>query len=321
MTSEVLQPPKLTLARLLLLGASSVVLCMSYFMAVFTPFPLAMATVIYGRAKGYLIALLGMVACLLFGHFFMGGDFTGTGSYVVLASLGLMISEILKRNWAPVKSLVIVGFLFIGVIAAGVVGALKAQDTSLEIYVTKEIAKVQSQFEAAKSEGKMSQDLIDLGLGRPAQELAQDAIQDIPTYFMMAVFFVLWVNCYLTLKGRRLLEPALEHAYDEKALIDFKMPFYGIYFVIAGFGLGIFNDSFQHASIASLMILRIVGIFYFFQGFGIALSLLNHYKIVGFFRTIMVMIVVLFIPWMLAVLGLFDTWFDFNSKFKKQVSN
>ncbi len=319
--SEVLQAPRLSMSRLLLLGASSVILCLSYLMAVFTPFPVAIATIMYGRVKGYAVALLGFSICIFLGLTLMKGDFTGAGTYLFLSFIGLLIAEILKKDWAPVRSLVFAGLSFIAIILASVGITLKTQKLDLHAVVSNEITRIQDQLKKARIDGTLKQDLDEIGLGQPAEELATQTLKTFPGYFIMGIFFVLWVNSYLALKARRLLQPTLDHKYDERTLLDFKMPLWGVYFVVTGLVLVLVADKIPYGDFTGMTLLRTVAVFYFFQGFGIFLSALNHYGILGFFRTLIVMLIVFFMPWILALVGLFDTWFDFNNKLKKQVSN
>ncbi len=319
--SEVLQPPRLSMSRLMLLGASSVVLCLSYLMAVFTPFPVAIATIMYGRVKGYAVALLGFSTCLVLSLTLMKGDFTGAGSYLMLSLIGLLIAEILRKDWAPVRSLLFAGLSLIAIVVASVGITLKTQKLDLHAVVSTEITRIQDQLKKAQTEGTLQQELDEIGLGQPADELATQTLKTFPGYFIMGIFFVLWVNSYLALKARRLLQPSFDHKHDERSLLDFKMPLWGVYFVVVGLVLVLVADKIPYGDFAGMTLLRMVGVFYFFQGFGIFLSVLNHYGILGFFRTLIVMMIVFFVPWLLALVGLFDTWFDFNNKLKKQVSN
>lgn len=322
MTTEILQAPKLSTSRMLLLGASSVVLCLSYLMAMFTPFPLAMATVLYGRARGYGMVAVGFFVCILLGQFVFL-DYTLAGSYALLALFAAIISETVLRSWAPVRSVVITGLVFLATLIGTGYSYVKSQNSTLNAVVTAEVSTVLARIEEAKKAGSFNQDLADLGLARPATEIAQEVINTIPGYVFMGIFFVLWVNMYLVLKGRRLLQPAQTHQYDEGTLLNFKMPLVGVYVVVAGLALSMWGAQVSPVwgETVGLALLRGIGVFYFFQGFGVALGFLNHFQIVGFFRTLFVMAVVFFVPWMVALLGLFDTWFDFNQKIKKKVSN
>ncbi len=320
MSTEILQTPKLSTSRLLLLGAASVVLCLSSYMAMFTPFPIAMAVVLYGRVRSYGVALLGLLACSLVGFLFFGGP-VFTASYAVLMLFAALIAEVTLRGWRPVRSMVITG----GVVLSGLVAALWAylqqRNIALESAVTEMVTYGLARFEEASKAGGPS--LVSLGLARPIEELVQQIISTLPGYTIVGVFCLLWVNMYLVLKGRRLLQPALMHDHNEHALLGFKMPLAGVYAVVVGLALSVWGSELKQPWIdpVATTLLMTVGVFYFFQGLGVALNFLNHFQIMGFFRTLLVMAVVFFVPWVVALLGLFDTWFDFNQKFKEKVSN
>ena len=321
MNTEVLQPPKLSPARLLLLGAASVVLCLSYLMAVFTPFPVAMATVLYGRARGYLVVLTGGVVCLASGRF-LTGDYTLVVCYAIMALFGVMIAETLLRGWRPVRAMLVCGLVTIGLAGAALGYSLSVTGLTAQQYATQEVSGVVARLEEARAEGKFTQDLIDLGLARPPAEIATDILRLIPGYLFIGTYFVLWVNMFLALKGRRLLHSGTPVPHDERALLTMKVPFEGVYLVVLGLVLVVLAEQIPWglSEAAGMTLLRMLGVFYFFQGFGVMLDYLNHFSVVGFFRSLLVMGVVLLAPVLVAAVGLFDTWFDFVSKLPKKTN-
>ena len=64
-------------------------------------------------------------------------------------------------------------------------------------------------------------------------------------------------------------------------------------------------------------IVKCLGIFYFFQGFGIFSDLLTFMGIMGFFRSLIVMVVIFMAYYLIVAAGLFDNWFDFRKYFEK----
>ena len=66
-----------------------------------------------------------------------------------------------------------------------------------------------------------------------------------------------------------------------------------------------------------MTIIKCLGIFYFFQGFGIFSDLLNFLGVLGFLRTFIVMAVMFTAYPLVAAGGLFDNWFDFRKYFVK----
>lgn len=319
MNTEVMQPPQLTNKRLLLLGVSSVVLCISFIMAIFAPFPLAMASILYGRTKGFLIGIMGLVLTLGFAQF-MYRDSTLTGFYFMVLILGLGIGEIANRGISPVKGIVVLGLSFMTLAGALTFSYLKSQNVTLEQFIVRELKsssdKLAEQKEAiAQSSDKNSVELLQL-LDRP-DLLAKQMIESLPMYFFVGVFVMLWFNTFLALKSRRLLLSGQDHAFSEKNLLNFKVPFAVIYPLIAGLAMAVFGAKFGLEA-WGLIIVQCLGVFYFFQGFGIFSDLLSFLGVRGFFRTLLVMVTIFMANYLIAVAGLFDNWFDFRKYFVKQ---
>ena len=117
MSSEVMQNPQLSMGRLVLLGVSSLVLCISFIMSIFAPLPLALAVIMYGRTKGYLTGLLGLLSSFILASLIYG-DLTLFGFYLCVLIFGFGIAEIVIRNISPVKAMAAFGISFI-LIATG----------------------------------------------------------------------------------------------------------------------------------------------------------------------------------------------------------
>jgi uncharacterized protein YybS (DUF2232 family) len=155
-------------------------------------------------------------------------------------------------------------------------------------------------------------------LARPPEDIARDILRLVPGYLFIATYFILWVNMFLALKGRRLLHTD-SVTHDERTLLSFKVPFAAVYLVVLGLAVVVFADQlpWTEAEAVGMTVLRMVGVFYFFQGFGVLLDYLTHFGVLGFFRSLLVMGVVLLAPVLIAVVVLLDTWFEFTTKLKK----
>ena len=70
--------------------------------------------------------------------------------------------------------------------------------------------------------------------------------------------------------------------------------------------------------VMGISLLKILGVFYFFQGFGIYVDFLDHVRIFGFLRSILVVLIVLTANQMLALVGLFDMFVNFRKFLKKK---
>ncbi len=322
MNATVIQTPQLSKGRLILLGMSSVILCISFVMSVFAPFPLALASILYGRGLGVLTGLAGLGITFAFATF-LYQDLTLFWFYGCVLIFGLGIAEIVVRNINPIKGIVIFGFAFILAVAGTGTYLLKSKNLTAEQFILQQMELSKDKIEQQKkvieqSTDKDSIEVLQL-LDRP-DLLAKELIASFPAYFFMGVFLMLWFNSFLALKSRRLLLSAQDYPYTEKNLLNFKVPFSVIPVLIVGFVLAIWGNSMGNLNWepVGITIIKCLGIFYFFQGFGVMSDLLTFLGIMGFFRSIMVMIVILMANYLIAAAGLFDNWFDFRKYFVKR---
>lgn len=322
MTDYVMQPPQLSKQRLLLLGVSSVVLCISFIMSVFAPFPLALANILYGRTLGILTGVVGLMISFAFAKF-VYADLTLFWFYAVVFIFGIGIAEIVKREISPIKGMVSFGLAFIALFAILTTTVLRSQNLTAEQFVLKQIElskdKISEQKKIVEQSG--NQDSIEVLqlLDRP-DLLARELITAFPSYFFIGVFLMLWFNMFLALKSRRLLLSAQDYAYSEKNLLNFKVPFGFVLLLMVGFVLAIWSSDFGYGQYETLgyTIIKCLGIFYFFQGFGVFSDMLSFLGIMGIFRSLIVMMVIFMANYLVAAAGLFDNWFDFRKYFVKR---
>jgi hypothetical protein len=324
MNAEILQAPRLSTGRLFLLGLSSVVLCMSFIMSVFAPFPIALAVILYGRTKGLLIGLLGLVLSFAFSAFYFN-DLTLFGFYVCVFVFGFAIAEIASRGISPIKGLVTFGLSFILILFVGFGAVIKSENVTAQQYVLKQLELSKTKLDQQKklieqSTQENSIEILQL-LDRP-DLIAKEMIESLPGYLFMGVFVMLWFNMFLVLKSRRLLLTANEYAYSEKNLLNFKVPFGFVVLLAIGLALVVWGKEigYQYSEVVGYTIVKCLGIFYFFQGFGIFSDLLTYMGIMGFFRSLIVMAVIFMAYYLIVAAGLFDNWFDFRKYFVKPKS-
>lgn len=322
MNTEVMQTPQMTTGRLLLLGASSVILCISFIMSVFAPFPLSLAIIMYGRVKGYLVGVLGLVASFLFASM-VYGDLTLFGFYFCVLVFAIGVSEIVLRGISPVKGMVAFGMGFILLAASGFGLMMSTFKTTPKEFILQQIQLSADKIAEQKKVVEMSGDkdaiqVLQL-LDRP-DLLATEMIESFPSYFFMGVFLMLWFNMFLVLKSRRLLFSGNVYPYSEKNLLNFKVPFGFVVVLAIGLAFSVWGNqlgTFPFETVG-FTIIKCLGVFYFFQGFGVFSDLLNFVGIVGFFRTLIVMLTIFMGSYLIAVAGLFDNWFDFRKYFVKR---
>jgi MFS family permease len=322
MNTEVMQQPQLSTGRLLLLGVSSVILCISFIMAIFAPFPLALAIILYGRAKGLLVGVAGLFLSFVFASM-MYGDLTLFGFYLCVFVFGAGIAEIVLRGFHPIKGMVGFGLGFILILATLFGVMISNLKTTPKDFILQQIEKSADKIAEQKKAVELSGDKDSIQvlqlLDRP-DLLAKEMIESFPSYFFMGVFLMLWFNMFLVLKSRRLLLSGNDYSYSEKNLLNFKVPFGFVAVLAIGLVLAVWGDKFGPAPYETIgyTIIKCLGVFYFFQGFGVFSDFLNFIGIVGFFRTLIVMITIFMANYLIAVAGLFDNWFDFRKYFVKR---
>jgi hypothetical protein len=319
MNAEVMQTPQLSVSRLLLLGASSVILCISFIMSVFAPFPLSLAIILYGRTKGYLMGVAGLAVTFVFASL-LYGDLTLFGFYLGVFLFAAGIAEVALRGISPVKGMVGFGLGFFLLIASGFSVLLNKLEMTPKQFIIQQIEKSADQIAKQKEAVELSGDKDSIQvlqlLDRP-DLLATELIESFPSYFFMGVFLMLWFNMFLVLKSRRLLLSGQDFPYSEKNLLNFKVPFGFVLVLVVGLVLAVWGESFGPGpyELIGYNVIRGLGIFYFFQGFGVFSDLLNFLGILGFFRTLIVIITLFMANYLIAVAGLFDNWFDFRKYF------
>lgn len=88
---------KLSMQKLILLVIGSVLLCLSILMSVFTPYPLVLAIVLFGRAKGITVSILGLLGVFILGVGFFK-NISVFGVYFCSLVFAIGISEIVLRK-------------------------------------------------------------------------------------------------------------------------------------------------------------------------------------------------------------------------------
>lgn len=298
------------------------ILCLSFIMAVFAPFPLALAIILYGRTKGYLVGVMGLILSFVFANL-VYGDLTLFGFYSCVFVFSTGIAEIVMRGIAPVKGLVTFGLGFILMMFGAFASVMVSLKTTPKEFIIQQIAKSADKITEQKKVVEMSADKDSIQvlqlLDRP-DLLATEMIESFPSYFFMGVFLMLWFNMFLVLKSRRLLFSGNDYPHSEKVLLNFKVPFGFILVLVSGLVLAIWGKELGALPFETigLTLIKCLGIFYFFQGFGVFSEMLNFLGIIGFFRTLIVMVTVFMASYLIAVAGLFDNWFDFRKYFVKR---
>lgn len=318
--SYVVQDP--TWWKWLLLGVASLMLCSLGPISVIAPFPLIMAFIIYGRAKGYVLGAICLgVISLLFLNFDISVFLFGL--FILNFIYASLLSEVVFRKITPISGLikvsgiVLLGLLFL-IVAFVVLG-----DFSFDEYFRSVLVEKINQFKVENAEllsngtqeTKVLNDMI-----RNSDNVVNEIIPWLPAIFFVSVFLSVWLNLYMVLTNSRVWRKIIVYPYSLKHLLKFSVPDFLVFPLIISLALTLAGNYFlgDWATITGGNILYCFSIFYFFQGFGIYVDFLTHWKIFGFLRSIL-MVFTVFMAWrMLIIIGLFDLWFNFRKFLKKK---
>lgn len=305
-----------------MMGLSSIVLCLSFFLSVLTPYPMALSHLMYGRNKS-----LALAAGMLFLFVMIISSLYQDYSMVVFYSLCLIVAfalaEVVVRKVNPIKGIVYVGLGF-SLVGAALFwsysqslgeGTLKQQ---LVLQFEKMKPELEEQRKKIQAAGSGDTTEVEALLGSP-DLLATELLRNAPSFILVSLFVMLWLNMYLLLKTNRLINRGREILFTEKNLLDFKVPEYFIWPVITLLALVLGRDYVgEFYSDIGLTLLKVIGVFYFFQGFGIYLAFLDKMRIVGFLRSLLVVVTLFTASWTLAVVGLADMFVDFKKLMNKK---
>jgi len=139
--------------------------------------------------------------------------------------------------------------------------------------------------------------------GRDA--LFKDLMTELPSGIVMALIFGLWINL---LFASQLIKGFLSKNF----WANYRVPELVIWPTLICAGLFIWSE---HALYyIGLNGLKILLVFYGFQGLSVLSYVLNHYKIFGFVRALLFTTAIFLVMPLVLSLGFFDLWFDFRRK-------
>lgn len=312
----------------ILLGNFSILLSLSFILSIFTPTPLALISVSHGRIKGitYFLIFLSIVFVISTKIF---GEILIFWTYLLSVVIATAISEIIIRNIHPIRGLIITSGIFllvlsliVGMWSLSIQGNLKDHITKKVEHISTEFKKNEKKYFSQKNKDSRETAIV---LSKP-ELLAEEIIKTIPLTIVIGLIFTLWTNIalllrYLSIRNNNGTNNS--YCYSIKDLFYFKVPEYFIWplIILLGFMLS-GSHIHQNIGIIAKNLLFCLGLFYFFQGFGILIELFDLLKLEGFFRSLLIVLTVITSYWILALIGLFDLWVDFraflNKKFKER---
>ena len=315
---------KPTLGKLFFLCGFSVLLSSFGPMSIFAPAPLALCFLIYGPKKSFKVGL-GFFAALLVMTYF--SNVTAINAVVFAFSLVystviyLLVKTkthpsigILKSGTALIIFLSLIYFAFNLLTSFSLEGQIElGVNTVLEqLKNNKDYALLMSQ---SGEEARAFQDFVK----NPNQAISE-MIAFLPATIFVSLFFSLWATMFVIMRNSVVWKKFTDYPWSFHDFLQFKTPDFFVWPLIGAliFAVGgdyLFGENFQVLGYNALYCL---GVFYFFQGFGVFLEGLSFFKVYGFFRLFIIISMLLFAWKIIMLVGLFDNWVNFRKFFQNK---
>ncbi|MFZ8933636.1 MAG: DUF2232 domain-containing protein [Bacteriovoracaceae bacterium] len=311
--------------KLIFLGIMTLALCSFPPFTVLAPVPLTIAFLLFGKSRGLILGAIMTVILFGLGQSVPNTFSLGGVSAIMTVFYAFLISETINRKIPPVRGLMKSGFLIIGVITLIWLMAKLLGDFSIKQVVQNNVDQMIQTLKTGKNA-----ELLKAGKGEEVRYL-QDIVKDpsslvnnivswLPATIFISIFISLWASFFLLLRNWPIWRMKVDYPHSIAELTHFKVPDLFVWPLIAGLilmltGEYLFGDV---GTVIGSNLLYMMGVFYFFQGFGIFLDFLTHLKVFGFFRTLMVGMGLMLAWRALVIVGVFDLWVDFRKFFKKK---
>lgn len=309
-----------SVGKLLFLAIISVALCSFGPMCVFAPVPLSIAFLLYGRivtfAMGAVITGLLWIAAMTV----VGFPNYLAPLYVMSFFVAFLISEVIYRNISPVRGLIFSGLIIVTILGSLLIAFDKMSPITLKGEISSSVSMVLNQLKKQKqTSSEISAEderAFDEFVSKP-EVLTNDIYSALPLIVFVFSYLGLWVSLYVTLRNAIVWRYKVAYRFGLKDLTNFKVPEFFVYPLILSLVLWVGADHGlpEGSEVVGRNLLYSLGVFYLFQGFGVYNDFLKYLKIGGFIKTLFIAFTFILANKFLAILGIFDLWFDFRRFF------
>jgi len=309
---------------LIFLQLFMLVLCLGGPLSVLAPVPMALSLLVFGRMPALLFAgvFLAISQYLMTRLQFSSGMLWILIQGIAIFS-GYCLFEMIRRNISPFKAIFIGGFALMLLMGSILLGTHYLGKTSLKSQMDVSVLQVMNTIKennkdviaGGGEEGRTIKSLIE-----SKDQIVEDIVHYMPSIVVSFSFFVIWISFYSVLRLSKIWRYKNLYSFGLRDLLQFKTPEYFVYplilalflYLAASYGIG------KKAEIFGGNLLFSLGVFYFFQGFGIFYDFLTFVKIGGMVKTIFMFFILMTAYKFVAIIGIFDLWFDFRKFFVKK---
>jgi hypothetical protein len=319
MTDTLNKPTTLVaISNLILSGLMSFLLCTSGLFSILSPLPLIHAAIRWGSKSAYFITFV----AFMLSYFLLREKETGVslvGMFGFYLAISVMASQIIINRVAPLRGLIISGGLLISFLGFIAMGFFASKEMTPLEYLTDKVIKNEKELTERAvliyEKDSLEHKEFIRKIQKEPESLVKEVTPFIPKVLIVLVFITLWLNLCLGYKSRFL---DLTRRMDLEKLIHLRLPDNLVWVAIVGLGL-ILLESYVGKNLSEIgsYIVTVLSVFYFFQGFGIYISLLDNVKVKGFFRTLLIVSTVYIAFQALIIIGFSDIFVNYRRFFKK----
>ncbi len=269
------------------------------------PVPLAMGILAYGKAR-ILKWAISLLALLCLGAWFVPSQAVLAGAYALTILYAYFIAIIIRCDIPPIRGILYTGTSLALVLWICVLGLEVLTPGGVQGYL-------QQMVEASLSRIPENENV-------DAQVLLGYLTTMGPIYITVIPFVALWVCFFMIMRNFFLWGHRVVYTHSVQDLISFRTPDYLLYPLLLGLAASLSGTQLQMGGLSTFgnVLLGLVGVFYFFQGFGVFLEFLNHFKFIGILKSVLLVLTVALAQVWLAILGVFDTWLNLRGYLKKK---
>lgn len=222
-------------------------------------------------------------------------------AFAFWTSVGVLFPLLIIKTGKVLKSSTVIFLLILTMILA--YSFLAAQQASLSVVdFYREQIDASLKILGAADNNPLKKIIEDQGYSTVIKQI----LGELPSAILVTIVFILWINL---LFASRFLGDFLSKHFWEK----FKLSDAIVWPTLISAAAYIFG---QHAiQLVGLNGIKFFLALYALQGLSIISFLLNRYRVMGFFRALVIITIILMAIPLVISLGFFDQWFDFRKKF------
>lgn len=318
-----LRIPELSFSKLIFLCILALLFASLEPFALFATIPFTLSFLLYGKAKTLLLALIGTALAVLMTQmqFYQG---SAVGTFPMATIYAFLISQTIRSKTHPVKGIIRNGLSVFAIVIAILLTFNFAKEGGLRGVLEPYVQQISTAYyngvkdlpEAPAEQLRQLEDLM-----KDPSTVVDSVMNYGISAIFIGIFLSVWVGTFATLKLGPLWRVFHHYPYGVKTLTSFTVPFAFVWPLIIALVLAVgqaYGYLGNWAEVVGYNLLLMLGIFYFFQGFGVLSFILNKWRIFGFFRTMVIVFTVITGYQVLALVGVLDTWVDFRRFFNKQ---